>query len=162
LKSRLERSNTNRVIGGVCGGIAEYLAVDATLVRVAFVVTAFITAGLFVLLYIVLLILMPQPGQHLPLVRPTVAAAAGAETTAPLEADPNATSIAATASPVDPAVREAESDRRRMAFGYILIALGVAFLLSNAGVFRFVQWQFIWPLVLVGIGVLFLMQRVRS
>ena len=49
-----------------------------------------------------------------------------------------------------------------MAFGYLLIAVGIAFLLSNAGVFRFVQWQFLWPLVLIGIGVLFLVQRVRS
>ena len=62
MKSRLQRSTTNRVIGGVCGGIAEYLAVDPTLVRVVFVVTAFLTAGLGVLAYIVLLVLMPQPG----------------------------------------------------------------------------------------------------
>ncbi|MDP9275446.1 MAG: PspC domain-containing protein, partial [Chloroflexota bacterium] len=57
MKSRLERSTTNRVISGVCGGIAEYLAVDATLVRVVFVVTAFLTAGLGILAYIVLLVL---------------------------------------------------------------------------------------------------------
>jgi len=68
----------------------------------------------------------------------------------------------ATVTPADPAVHAAEAERRRMAFGYILIAVGVAFLLSNAGVFRFVQWQFLWPLVLIGIGVLFLVQRVRS
>ena len=71
MKSRLERSTTNRVIGGVCGGIAEYLAVDPTLVRVVFVVTAFITAGLGVLGYIVLLILMPLPGHPAPFTTPT-------------------------------------------------------------------------------------------
>ena len=42
MQSRLERSNTNRVIAGVCGGLAEYLAVDPTLVRVAFVVMTFV------------------------------------------------------------------------------------------------------------------------
>jgi len=160
LNSRLERSNTNRVIGGVCGGIAEYLAVDATLVRVVFVITAFITAGLGVLLYIVLLILMPLPGQHAPLTNPTTPSAS-TDTTARTEGD-TAVSAPATVPPVDPAVREAEAERRRMAFGYVLIALGVAFFLSNAGAFRFVQWQFIWPLVLIGIGVLFLVQRVRT
>jgi phage shock protein C len=160
LKSRLERSATNRVIGGVCGGIAEYLAVDPTLVRVVFVVTAFITAGLGVLFYIVLLILMPLPGQHAPFTTPT-APTEGADTTAHTEGDPSVTAPA-TVTPVDPAVRQAEADRRRMAFGYVLIALGVAFFLSNAGAFRFVQWQYIWPLVLIGIGVLFLVQRVRS
>ena len=160
MKARLERSTTNRVLGGVCGGIAEYLAVDPTLVRVVFVVTAFLTAGLGVLAYIVLLVLMPQPGQPAPFTS-APPPAPSADTTAPMDA--NSTPITpATVTPVDPAVRAAESERRRMAFGYLLIALGVAFLLSNAGVFRFVQWQFLWPLVLIGIGVLFLVQRVRS
>ena len=158
MKSRLERSTTNRVIGGVCGGIAEYLAVDPTLVRVVFVITAFLTAGLWVLAYIVLLVLMPQPGQPAPFTSapppPTT------DTTSPMDA--GSTLAPATATPGDPAVRAAEAERRRMAFGYVLIAIGVAFLLSNAGVFRFVQWQFLWPLVLIGIGVLFLVQRVRS
>ena len=158
MKSRLERSNTNRVIGGVCGGIAEYLAVDATLVRVVFVFTAFITAGLGVLAYIVLLVLMPQPGHPAPFTSTPPPAAA--DTTAPT--DPGSTTPAVPATPVDPAVHAAEAERRRMAFGYLLIAVGVAFFLSNAGAFRFVQWQFLWPLVLIGIGVLFLVQRVRS
>ena len=35
---RLVRSTTNRTVGGVCGGIAEYLAVDSTIVRVLWVV----------------------------------------------------------------------------------------------------------------------------
>jgi phage shock protein C len=160
LKSRLERSNTNRVIGGVCGGIAEYLAVDPTLVRVVFVIGAFITAGLGVLVYIVLLILMPLPGQHAPFTTPSAPTAT--TETARMEGDPSVTAPASTVAPVDPAVHAAEAERRRMAFGYVLIALGVAFFLSNAGAFRFVQWQYLWPLVLIGVGVLFLVQRVRS
>lgn len=160
MKSRLERSATNRVIGGVCGGVAEYLAVDATLVRVVFVFTAFITAGLGVLGYIVLLVLMPLPGQPAPFTTSSPSSAA-TDTTARMEGD-SSVLTPTTATPIDPAARHAEAERRRMAFGYVLIALGVAFLLSNAGVFRFVQWQYLWPVVLIGIGVLFLVQRVRS
>jgi phage shock protein PspC (stress-responsive transcriptional regulator) len=162
--SRLERSNTNRVIGGVCGGIAEYLAVDPTLVRVVFVVTTILTAGLGVLAYIALLILMPLPGRPAPFTTGGSQTAA-TDTTPRGDSDPAATtSVVATPSKpaVDPAQHEAEAERRRMAVGYLLIALGVAFFLSNAGAFRFVQWQYIWPLVLIGIGVLFLVQRVRS
>jgi phage shock protein PspC (stress-responsive transcriptional regulator) len=158
VQSRLERSATNRVIAGVCGGIAEYLAVDPTLVRVVFVVTAFLTAGLGVLGYIVLLVLMPLPGQPAPFTSNPPAASTGA--TARMDADSSAAPT--TVTPVDPAVHAAEAERRRTAFGYVLIALGVAFFLSNAGAFRFVQWQYLWPLVLIGIGVLFLVQRVRS
>jgi phage shock protein C len=156
VKSRLERSTTNRVIAGVCGGISEYLAVDATLVRVAFVVMAFF-GGLGVLAYVVLLILMPQPGRPAPFTKP---AASGTSTdiTARVEGDSTATQAP---TPVDPAARAVEAERRRAAVGYLLIALGVVFLLSNVGAFRFVQWQLIWPVVLIGIGVLFLVQRVR-
>jgi phage shock protein C len=147
---RLERSNTNRVIAGVCGGIAEYLAVDVTLVRLAFVLMAFV-GGVGLLAYIVLLILMPLPGRPAPFASNPPPASGTADTTA-------TTAVA----PVDPAIRAAEAERRRTAVGYLLIGLGVVFMLSNAGVFRFVQWQFLWPLVLIGIGVLFLVQRVRS
>lgn len=160
MKSRLERSNTNRVIAGVCGGIAEYLAVDPTLVRVAFVVLA-VFGGVGVLAYIVLLILMPQPGQPAPFTKPAPSSAS-TDTTVGMEADSTAFPQATAVAPVDPAVREAEAERRRTAFGYLLVALGVVFLMSNAGAFRLVEWNYVWPLVLIGIGILFLVQRLRS
>ena len=159
MKSRLERSGTNRAIAGVCGGIAEYLAIDATLVRVVFVGLLF-AGGIGLLLYIVLLILMPQPGHPAPFTTSAPPPVVDAGTTARMEGDPAATPP--TVTPVDPAVHAAEAERRRMAAGYLLIGLGVVFFLSNAGAFRFVQWQFLWPLVLIGIGVLFLVQRVRT
>ena len=158
MPQRLERSNANRVIAGVCGGIAEYLAVDPTLVRVVFVVLAFL-GGIGLLAYIVLLILMPLPGRPAPFTS-TPSPSGSSNATAGSEADRAATTAAV--APVDPAIHAAEAERRRMAVGYLLIGLGVVFLLSNAGMFRFVQWQFLWPLVLIGIGVLFLVQRVRS
>jgi phage shock protein C len=160
VKSRLERSNINRVISGVCGGIAEYLAVDATLVRVAFVVLTLV-GGAGILAYIVLLILMPQPGQPAPFTKPP-ASTVSADTTTRMEPDSAATAPTTTVTPVDPAVHQAEADRRRSAVGFLLIALGVVFLLSNAGAFRLIQWNYVWPLVLIGIGALFLFQRVRS
>jgi phage shock protein C len=156
--SRLERSNTNRVIAGVCGGIAEYLAVDATLVRVAFVVLAFF-GGIGVLAYIVLLILMPLPGRPAPFTSSPPPASGSAEGTTRMAGD---AATGAALAPVDPAIRAAEAERRRMAVGYLLIGLGVVFLLNNAGIFHFVQFQLLWPLVLIGFGVLFLVQRVRS
>jgi phage shock protein C len=160
VKSRLERSNTNRVIAGVCGGVAEYLAVDPTLVRVAFAVMTLV-GGAGILAYIVLLILMPQPGQPAPFTKapPT---SVSTDTTARMDADSTATPQTTTVAPVDPAVQQAEAERRRSAVGYLLIALGVVFLLSNVGAFRIIQWNYVWPLVLIGIGALFLVQRVRS
>jgi phage shock protein PspC (stress-responsive transcriptional regulator) len=57
-RSRLHRSARDRLISGVCGGIAEYLAVDASLVRLAFVV-ATLWGGVGLLLYVILAIILP-------------------------------------------------------------------------------------------------------
>ena len=62
-EKRLTRS-TNKVLAGVCGGIAEYLEIDPTLVRVAYAALSIFSAGFpGVLLYIIMLILMPQAEQ---------------------------------------------------------------------------------------------------
>ena len=55
---RMHRSSTERVVAGVCGGIAEYFSVDPSLVRIAFVVGT-LWGGLGVLLYIVLWVILP-------------------------------------------------------------------------------------------------------
>ena len=56
-KKKLTRSS-NRVLAGVCGGLAEYFDLDPTLVRVAY--AAFSVCGPGLLLYIIMLILMPE------------------------------------------------------------------------------------------------------
>lgn len=49
------------MIGGVCGGIAEYFDVDPTLVRVLWVLASAVLAGFpGLLIYIILLVIMPQ------------------------------------------------------------------------------------------------------
>jgi phage shock protein C len=158
MQTRLERSITNKVVAGVCGGIAEYLQVDATLVRVFFVVGTILTGGLGLLGYIVLVVLVPLPGQPAPFVKSDVTTYTvdGAVGDDPAATAPVITP-ASTARPADPAVAE----RNRAAFGVVLIALGAIFLLSNAGLFRLVRWDLAWPLVFIAIGVLLLAQRVR-
>lgn len=59
---KLYRSRKYRIIGGVCGGLAEYLDVDVTIVRLATVALAFMVPDL-ILLYIIAWIVMPEaPG----------------------------------------------------------------------------------------------------
>lgn len=55
---RLHRSATDRVVAGVCGGIAEYVGVDPSLVRLAFVVGT-LWGGIGMFVYIVLAIVLP-------------------------------------------------------------------------------------------------------
>lgn len=57
---KLMRSRTDKMIGGVCGGLAQYLGIDSTLVRVVFAVALFF-GGTGALLYLILWLVMPAP-----------------------------------------------------------------------------------------------------
>jgi phage shock protein PspC (stress-responsive transcriptional regulator) len=62
---RLSRSN-NRVIAGVCAGLAEWLGWDMTLVRVGYLLLSILSAGFpGVLVYIILWIIMPTNGSSI-------------------------------------------------------------------------------------------------
>jgi phage shock protein C len=60
---QLTRSETNKRLAGVCGGIGEYFGIDPVLIRVGFVVAGLMGWG--VLLYVVLWIVLPK-GQPSP------------------------------------------------------------------------------------------------
>jgi phage shock protein C len=60
MSTRITKSKTDRVIDGVCGGLAEYYRVDPVIVRLIFVVLLFIN-GIGFFLYIILAIIMPKP-----------------------------------------------------------------------------------------------------
>ena len=61
---KLTRS-TDKMLAGVCGGIAEYFEIDPTLVRVAYAALTIFSAGFpGVLLYLIMLILMPQANHY--------------------------------------------------------------------------------------------------
>jgi len=55
---KLVRTEKDRMLGGVCGGLAQYFSIDPVLVRLAFVLLT-IYQGSGLLLYFILLILMP-------------------------------------------------------------------------------------------------------
>ena len=60
--SRRLRKSRNRMIAGVCGGIAEWLDWDPTLVRVLYVLVSIFSAAFpGILVYIILWIVMPNP-----------------------------------------------------------------------------------------------------
>ena len=57
----LRRSRRYRILGGVCGGIAEWLGWSPTVVRVLYILLSILSAGFpGILVYIVLWIVMPQ------------------------------------------------------------------------------------------------------
>lgn len=59
MKKRLHRSNENKVIAGVCGGIAEYFDMDPTLIRLAWILFCAL-GGSGVLAYIIAALIIPE------------------------------------------------------------------------------------------------------
>jgi phage shock protein C len=58
---RLARSRSDRMIAGVCGGLAEYLNIDPALVRLGFVLAEILTAGAGgIIAYLILWVVMPE------------------------------------------------------------------------------------------------------
>ena len=60
MNKKLQRSSTDCMLGGVCGGLANYFDFGPTLVRVAYVLLSVCTAFSGVLAYILLMIIMPK------------------------------------------------------------------------------------------------------
>lgn len=132
-QARLMRSETDRMIAGVCGGLADYLNVDPVLVRLAFVVLV-LASGIGLAIYALLWIILPTPSRAQPVIRVMDES---------LSNDP-----AALKSRYSPAAT----------VGIILILFGAFFLLSQMG---WVNGAF-WPIVLIGAGLFYLIRRGRQ
>jgi phage shock protein C len=64
---KLYRSRNQRMVAGVCGGLAEYLNVDATLIRVIFLILA-VFGGSGLVIYLAMWILVPDASKAPPMV----------------------------------------------------------------------------------------------
>lgn len=61
----LRRSNDNKMLAGVCGGLANYFDIDATVLRVIYVLVSIFSAAFpGILVYLILWVLMPQEGSR--------------------------------------------------------------------------------------------------
>jgi phage shock protein PspC (stress-responsive transcriptional regulator) len=133
MERRLQRSRTEKLIGGVCSGLGAYFDVDPVLVRIAFVVLALLH-GVGIIAYIICWIAMPAE-------RSLFAAIAAGE-------DPAAAAEAIGMQAASGAERT--GSRNRIAGG-ILVALGVLFLIDSL-IPSFHIGDF-WPVILIVLGV---------
>jgi phage shock protein C len=64
MTKKLYRSSTNKIIGGIIGGIGEYFDIDPTILRLAYILIAIITHIIpLVILYIIALFIVPKRPQ---------------------------------------------------------------------------------------------------
>lgn len=69
----LYRSRNNRILAGVCGGLAEWLGWDPTWFRIVYVLVSFFSVAFpGIVVYIILAILMPEPPLATQQTQPTV------------------------------------------------------------------------------------------
>jgi phage shock protein C len=173
---------TDRIVGGVCSGLAEGFHVEALWVRLAFVVLALIN-GAGVVLYVVLWVLMPErsgyraPGStFFESMSQDVKRAwadlqsqfAGARPTSPstasIPADPPAHAAATESTAAsDPAsalssAPQTAARNPSFIFGAILILIGIVFLAANT---KLVEWSVIWPAALVVLGIALLVRNLE-
>jgi phage shock protein C len=144
-RAELRRSRSDRIIGGVCTGLAKYFDVDPVIVRLLFVVMA-LAQGAGVLLYLVLLVVIPEEDAQPSGTTCTEASAVAGVPEAGSGAQPS------TAEP---------RRRRGMWAGALLIGLGAYLLIVNLGFLWWWDWRVAGPVALIGSGFALLFWRLR-
>jgi len=142
---RLMRETQHAVLGGVAAGFGRYLDVDPVLVRLAFVLLAFVN-GLGILFYLASWLLMPR------------ADAAGAATPAATVAGAGFETLREAGTQLAAEVRQGVPDpaAAQLAIGSVLIVGGALLLAHNLGWLHWPHWmrfETLWPLLLVALGV---------
>lgn len=129
--NRLYRSNTDKVIGGVSGGLADYLSIDVVIVRVLFVLLV-LFGGSGVLVYIILWIAIP-------------------EQTISYDAKEDKSDVEIISDiKTEPATKK--QSNTALGAGIILIIVGLLFLADR--LIPFYNVIDFWPLILIVVGVM--------
>jgi len=165
MERKLYRSRTERMVAGVCGGIAEYYGVDPTLIRLLAVLATVVSFGGALVAYLIMSIVVPEspdPGATqevgpMPEVSGGTSGDPGAHATPTLPATPPAPSPAgpppATAPPGGGVAGSGRRERPggSIVFGAVLVFFGLA-LLASQFVPGLDLWR-LWPLAIIAIGI---------
>ena len=138
MEKKLYRDPYNKMIGGVCAGLAEYFDTDITVVRLLFAF-AFFIMGVGFIPYVILWIVLPKKYYN-PFTTPS---------------DPSTVNyIVPPITPGEPFVpAPPKKSNAGMVIGIILIMMGTAFLLREFDFISFWEIHRFWPRALVAAGV---------
>ena len=143
---KLYRSVTDKMVGGVCGGLAEYFAVDPVIVRLIFVL-AVVFGGSGIIAYIILWIVIPQ--------KPYIITPFEPEKPKDNQDSEGDEKKSENAQFTMNAISDKPQNNRSIYAGAFLILLGGLFLLDNfVPHFHFGDF---WPLILIGLGLAIIM-----
>lgn len=139
---QLFRSESNRVLAGVAGGLGEYFAIDPVLIRIIFVLLTVFGGG-GVIIYIILWILIPNESDNEKSSEETIKRNTD-------ELKEKARSFAQEFKGMS------VEDHPVNWFGVLILVLGLLFLFDNLG---FLKFSFFWPLILIAFGLFILFRK---
>jgi phage shock protein PspC (stress-responsive transcriptional regulator) len=87
----LYRSRTNRMVAGVCGGLGQFFGVDPTLIRLLFVLGTIFGLGSLIIVYIVLMVVVPEEPSGYSPTPPVSTSSVPAEPVQTIEVEPEHT-----------------------------------------------------------------------
>ncbi len=148
-EKRLVRSSTDKMVSGVCAGLAEYFNIDPTIVRLIFVGLT-VWGGSGILIYIVLAIVLPEAGS---VNKPTQEVIK--ENAAQFES-----TVERVANNVESATKEKNT---QLWIGIGVILLGLILLGGNSGIFDASEIigmliRTLWPLFIIALGLVILLR----
>ncbi len=168
--NRLYRSR-DRVVAGVAGGMADYLRIDPTIVRVLWAVLIVMSGGTLLLVYMLMAFVVPEEPS------PSSLAFAGPNPGGPPDpsgpiAQPGGSAPGATSDPPTYEQWRAGRDERRFGrpersggssgtviFGLILVAVGAWFLAREY--LPQIDFDRLWPILLIAVGILLVLSALR-
>lgn len=133
---KLYRSEKDKWIAGVLGGLGEYLDVDSTILRIAYIVFTLASAGAGLIGYLLAILIIPRP----PLGYPS----------------PSATTTEGGSRPMSetsPSQSAPRPGNPSLVVGLVLIGFGILFLFNN---FIDIRWHLFWPAILIVLGLVLL------
>jgi phage shock protein C len=158
MEKKLYRSRSDRMIAGVCGGLGEYLSVDAVWIRLGFVLLLVGAAGAGFWAYLILWIIVPEEGRQVTAPGETVQA--------------NVQEIADRAREFGQGIQRGLQSNRTpseagptsgpIIVGVAFILLGAMLLLNQLNLFWWLRWSTLWPVLIIFIGAVMLFSRFKE
>ncbi|GAB4149104.1 MAG: PspC domain-containing protein [Patescibacteria group bacterium] len=139
---KLYKSRKDRIVFGVCGGLAEYFDADPVLVRLIAIILI-LAPGPGIAVYILLAIIIPSKS--------------GIDSA---EVDDKVVDV--NMNHIKQNVKEMADDvskNGRSPLAWFLIVLGTLLLFQQLFPWSWLNWQVFWPLIIIGVGLLFLFRR---
>ena len=154
MKNTLYRSEADRMLGGVCGGIGDYLAIDSVFIRLFFAFL-FFGHGSGVIIYLILWIILPEKSK--------AQAGISFEDNIKESTENFGERVQNIGEEFGEAVRNPHP-QAGMIIGVALVTLGGILFIENLGIYslRWFSFDILWPVLLIIGGIVILKRRTQG